>query len=78
MSDTAVLTLRLSREIKEALEKLAEGTHRSKSYVAAIAVETYVKRQLWWQEKIDSARRSELVPEDEMEAFFAARSIVDA
>ena len=78
MSDTAVLTVRLNRETKEALEKLAEGAHRSKSFVAAAAVESYVKRQIWWQEKIEAARHSDLVPDAEMEAFFTARSDLPA
>ncbi|MBY0574997.1 MAG: hypothetical protein K2P67_00130 [Gallionellaceae bacterium] len=76
MPDTAVLTVRLSREIKESLERIAEDAHRSKSFVASVAVESYVKRQIWWREKIDAARQSDLVPEDEMDAFFAARSDV--
>jgi len=74
MSDTAVLTVRLSRETKEALERIAGDAHRSKSFVASVAVESYVKRQIWWHEKIDAARQSDLVSEDEMDAFFAARS----
>lgn len=74
MPDTAVLTVRLSREVKDALEKIAGDTHRSKSFVAAVAVESYVKRQIWWREKIDVARQSELVSEDEMDTFFANRS----
>lgn len=74
MPDTAVLTVRVSRETKDALERIAGEAHRSKSFVAAVAVESYVKRQIWWREKIDAARQSDLVPEDEMDAFFAARS----
>jgi len=52
MSDTAVLTVRLSRETKEALERIAGDAHRSKSFVASVAVESYVKRQIWWHEKM--------------------------
>jgi predicted transcriptional regulator len=74
MSDTAVLTVRLSRETKEALERIAVDAHRSKSFVASVAVESYVKRQIWWHEKIDAARQSDLVSDDEMDAFFAARN----
>lgn len=73
MPDTAVLTVRLSRETQEALEKIAGDAHRSKSFVAAVALESYVKRQIWWREKIDAARQSDLVSEDEMDAFFATR-----
>ncbi|MFM9912365.1 MAG: CopG family ribbon-helix-helix protein [Methylophilaceae bacterium] len=78
MPDTSVLTVRLNRETKNALEKIAGNTHRSQSSIAALALESYVKRQIWWREKIDAARQSELVPEEEMEAFFAARSEVAA
>ena len=49
MPDIAVLTVRLSRETKDALERIAGDAHRSKSFVAAVAVESYVKRQIWWR-----------------------------
>ncbi len=74
MPNTATLTVRVSRETKEALEKIAGNAHRSKSFVAAVALDSYVKHQIWWHEKIEAARQSDLVSEDEMDAFFAARS----
>lgn len=74
MPDTAVLTLRLSRDTKDALERIANDVHRSKSFVATVAIECYVKRQIWWREKINAALQSDIVPEDEMDAFFTARS----
>ena len=74
MPDTATLTVRLSRETKEALGKIAGDAHRSKSFVASAALKSYVKHQIWWREKIAAARQSDLVPEDEMDAFFANRS----
>ena len=74
MPNTATLTVRMSRETKEALERIAGNTHSSKSSVAAVALESYVKHQNWWHEKIASARQSDLVPDEEMDAFFAARS----
>lgn len=74
MPNTATLTVRVSRETKEALGEIAVEAHRSKSFLAAAAVESYVKQQIWWREKIAAARRSDLVPDDEMDDFFAARS----
>lgn len=74
MRNTATLTVRVSRETKDALGRIAGNAHRSKSFVAAVAVESYVKHQIWWHEKIEAARQSDLVPEDEMDAFFTARS----
>lgn len=74
MPQTETLTVRLSRATCEALSKIAGDAHRSKSFVAAAAVESYVKHQIWWREKIAAARQSDLVPEDEMDVFFADRS----
>lgn len=70
MPNSATLTVRVSRETKEALGKITGDAYRSKSFVAAAAVESYVKHQIWWHEKIEAARQSDLVPEDEMDAFF--------
>lgn len=43
---TTTLTIRLSAEVKAKLGRLADGTRRSRSYLAAEAVEAYVEREL--------------------------------
>jgi len=39
---TAILTLRVPEEIKEKLDKLAQATHRSKSFLAEEAIARYL------------------------------------
>lgn len=46
MSDTTVLSVRLPTAVKDRLDRLAEGTSRSKSYLAAEAIEAFVEREL--------------------------------
>jgi RHH-type transcriptional regulator, rel operon repressor / antitoxin RelB len=42
MSDTDILTLRLDSKLKKKLDKLAEATERSRSYLAAEAIREFV------------------------------------
>lgn len=46
MTDSTTMTIRVSAKVKEKLGRLAEGTRRSKSYLAAEAVTAYVEREL--------------------------------
>ncbi|CDZ79465.1 Ribbon-helix-helix protein, copG family [Legionella massiliensis] len=46
MSSTT-MTIRLESEMKFRLDRLAEVTHRSKSYLAAEAINEYLKTQEW-------------------------------
>ena len=46
MTTSTTMTIRVSSEIKEKLSRLAHGTRRSKSYLAAEAVSAYVEREL--------------------------------
>jgi predicted transcriptional regulator len=55
MSDTTTKTVRLSRELKGKLERLAESTKRSKSYLAAEAIAEYVDLNTWQVEEIRKA-----------------------
>ena len=41
------MTIRLDDEVKDRLEGLAEATHRSKSYLAAEAIRTYIESNEW-------------------------------
>ena len=43
---SARMTIRLSVERKEKLDRLADGTGRSRTYLAAQAVSAYVEREL--------------------------------
>jgi len=46
MNASTTMTIRLSAELKEKLGRLADGTRRSQSYLAAEAVSAYVEREL--------------------------------
>ena len=44
---STTMTIRLDDEVKERLDRLAEATERSKSYLAAEAVRAYVEINEW-------------------------------
>jgi predicted transcriptional regulator len=46
MTASTTMTIRIGIDVKEKLERLARGARRSKSYLAAEAVSTYVEREL--------------------------------
>jgi|Tabmets5t2r1_1033131.scaffolds.fasta_scaffold314912_1 RHH-type rel operon transcriptional repressor/antitoxin RelB len=55
MTDTTTMTVRLSKELKSRLERLAASTRRSKSYLAAEAIAEYVDLNAWQVEEIGKA-----------------------
>lgn len=52
---TAILTLRLPEETKAKLDKLAQATHRSKSYLAEEAIARYLDLEAWQVGEIEKA-----------------------
>lgn len=52
---TAVLTLRVPEEIKAKLDKLAQATHRSKSFLAEEAIARYIDLEAWQVGEIEQA-----------------------
>tara|TARA_R110002074_G_C12275189_1_gene642564 strand:- start:177 stop:443 length:267 start_codon:yes stop_codon:yes gene_type:complete len=46
MTTSTTMTIRLDPQLKEKLGRLADGTRRSRSFLAAEAVESYVDREL--------------------------------
>ena len=46
MATSTTMTIRLEPQLKEKLGRLADGTRRSRSFLAAEAVEAYVDREL--------------------------------
>lgn len=54
MAASTTMTIRIAPEVKDKLRRIAEGTRRSKSFLAAEAVAAYVDREL---EIIDGVRR---------------------
>lgn len=65
-----MLTLRLDEELKEKLEKLAQSTRRSKSFLAAEAIREYVALNEWQiseiKEGIKEADRGEFASDREV------------
>ena len=77
---TAAFTIRLDDEILAKLDALAADTDRSRSWIAAKAIESYVELNVWQiakiKEGIAQADRGEFATEeelDEIEAELQAR-----
>jgi RHH-type transcriptional regulator, rel operon repressor / antitoxin RelB len=47
-----VITIRIEHDIKERLEKLAQATAHSRSFLAAEAIRCYLDQQAWQVEQI--------------------------
>ncbi len=52
---TTVLSVRVPEELKERLEFLARSTKRSKAYLAAEALDEYVKKNAWRAKELHQA-----------------------
>jgi predicted transcriptional regulator len=44
---STTMTIRLDDEVKDRLDRLADSTHRSKSYLAAEAIREFVENNEW-------------------------------
>jgi RHH-type transcriptional regulator, rel operon repressor / antitoxin RelB len=55
LMESAVLTLRVDTKTKAKLDKLAEATKRSKSFLAAEAIERYLEVEAWQIKEIKQA-----------------------
>lgn len=53
--ESSVLTLRLNNEIKNKLDKLANATQRSKSFLAAEAINRYLEIEAWQIGEVEQA-----------------------
>jgi predicted transcriptional regulator len=53
--ESAVITLRINNETKDKLDKLASATHRSKSFLAAEAINRYLEIEAWQIAEIEQA-----------------------
>ncbi|MGH8771287.1 MAG: CopG family ribbon-helix-helix protein [Burkholderiales bacterium] len=74
MPETTTLTIRISTETKERLEKLAAQHNRSKAYLTVQALERYLDEEGYITRRIrkgvELADREQFVPDDEVEALF--------
>lgn len=68
MMESVTMSIRLSLQTRERLDKLAQATDRSKSWLAAQAVEAFLDLQEWQvaaiQEGLAQAERGEFVEQD--------------
>lgn len=71
--ETTTLTLRLPSAIKEQLDKLADATHRSKSYLAGEAIRQYLDLETWQigeiQQALKEADASDFASDNEVDAI---------
>ena len=71
---SATVTLRLDDVVKDKLEKLAESTHRSRSFLAAEAIKAYVDSNEWQINEIhiaiQEADAGDFASEAEVKAVF--------
>jgi RHH-type transcriptional regulator, rel operon repressor / antitoxin RelB len=69
MKKPALLSIRVSQDLADRLEKLAQATERSKSYLAAQAIEEFVALQDWQvkaiKDGVAAAEQGELVSHEE-------------
>ena len=71
MSESAVLTLRLDAKLKKQLDRLSKSMSRSRSFVAAQAIQEYVSVNEWQiaeiKKAIVAADRGEFASDKEVE-----------
>lgn len=72
---TTTMTIRVPIGIKNRLDRLAQTTARSKSWLAADAIRAYVELQEWQIREIEAGLREadagEFASDEEVEAIFA-------
>lgn len=70
--ETTTLTLRVPTEMKERLDKLAEATGRSKSYLAGEALRKYIDLEAWQigeiQQALQEADANDFASDEEVDA----------
>jgi RHH-type transcriptional regulator, rel operon repressor / antitoxin RelB len=73
MADSTTLTVRLNPDVKRRLESVAARVRRSKSFLAAEAIEEFLAVQEWQiaaiKEGIAAADRGDLVPQKDVRAW---------
>ncbi len=70
-----VMTIRVDRKTKQRLEKLADATDRTKSFLAAEAIRSYLDLNEWQIQEIHAGLREadagDFASDAEVEAVFA-------
>jgi len=77
MQNSMLVTVRVKADVADRLEKLAESMDRSKSYLAAEAIEEYLEIHEWQvqaiKEGIAAADRGETIDFDEVKKYWEKR-----
>ncbi len=70
---SATITIRLEEDMKDRLDRLADSTHRSKSFLAAEAIREFVENNEWQIVEIHSALKeanaSDFATEQDVDAL---------
>ena len=73
------ITTRLDKETIEKLEKLADATKRSKSFLVAEAVDRYLHEQEWQvaaiKDGLQQAEKGQFATDNEVREFFKKRGV---
>jgi RHH-type transcriptional regulator, rel operon repressor / antitoxin RelB len=73
MADSTTLTVHLAPEVEQRLESVAQRVRRSKSTLAAEAIEEFLAVQEWQivaiEEDIAAAERGDLIPHEDVKAW---------
>lgn len=76
MSETILVSTRVSEEVAKRLAALSKSTHRSKSYLAALAIEEFLNVQEWHveaiKEGIAAAEKGEIKGHDKAVAILTS------
>ena len=71
----STMTIRLEDDTKNRLDRLAESTQRSRSFLAAEAIRSYVQLNEWQvsetHKAIEEADRGEFASDAQVKSFFA-------
>ena len=71
---TSTMTIRLDDEMKNRLGQLAKATHRTKSFLAAEAIQKYIEVNEWQiqeiQAALNEADKGEFASDDEVNGVF--------
>lgn len=75
MAATSIVTVRLDEQLKRRLEALAQGTKRSKSFLASEAIAQYLEREAWQieetQKALEEADAGDFATEAEVNSVFS-------
>jgi predicted transcriptional regulator len=71
--DTATLTLRIPVEVRDQLDRLADATHRTKSFLAGEAIRQYLDLEAWQigeiQQAITEADAGDFASDEEVDSI---------